>query len=433
MRIDKNNKNNTVILYLIICSILAGGSLRIGFVSLYHIVIMASLVRLIIKKHTRLFSLIAPNNPIVCFMLIWLARALISVIWAPDIRLALKYVYCIFLITALVILFTNLITPENKKHIVKFMVVLLSVLNLIGLWEITTGNHLMRDYLGTPSRLRLLANVPGGFFANPNDFATYLILIIPFSMTAISVGTRPVRYISAFNLAAAAVVIAGTQSRTQIILITVMYIVFLLILLKSAKRTAAGLIAAVLFIYNSSRFGSIVAGAFDSVQFSAVTNSFVSGGSMAARLNLLKNGAHILEDTLGFGCGAGCHRVIMSAYADAYYDTYGILVMHNFPAELFVDYGWVVGLIFAASILMTVIMLRHTAGHAEDRHIRRESVILILSVCVFVISTVSSSSIVQLTSLWTLTAYTAAFIKINGPAYSNKPNGLTELNGMNHE
>ena len=224
-----------------------------------------------------------------------------------------------------------------------------------------------------------------------------------------------IRLIAVFNLISSFVIICATQSRTQILLILAMYIFFFAVFRKKALLqffVIACVFSAVLYAAYP-QFNDLIDGALDSISGkSLVSNMNSSGGSLNTRINLLKNAALILFDTFGFGIGAGCHRVVMSDYSTEHFTTYGILVMHNFLGELFADYGVIIGVGFIVTVVFSVFQLVRIYKIEKNYNLRLLAAMLAFSLSVMIFCGMSSSSILQLTSVWMTFCFTSAFINL---------------------
>ena len=402
---------NNFCLYIMVITTMLGPLVYLGVASLYHFVYVA-LVLLVAYKgiNTRDYK-----TPIIMFLAVWLIESAVSVLWAPDKMLALQYVYYIFLILCSCILFHYFLFRENFEAFSHAMVLILLLCNLVAFWEVKTGNHLFPDYLSTPVRMRVLKYVPCAFFWNPNGLATYIIQIIPFSFVCINSPKRWVRIISWFNLIASFFSICAAQSRTQIILIIVMYLFFAII---SRKKTiikfgvfaiAVGML--LYFVYPD--FNKLIDDAMKSVTGDSIVSSLNGEGeSLNTRVNLMKNAGYILLDTFGFGIGAGCHRAVMAQYSALYFDTYGILVMHNLLGELLVDYGIVMAIAFLTTIVVSCRSLHRIYKSDAEENIRLFAVMLELSLALMIICGLSSSSLLQSTSMWFTFCFTSAFVNL---------------------
>lgn len=411
LRANANPTKSSIPLMILVIILLAGQLIYIGFASLYHfVVIWLSCVILLKKRFIRFGGM----TPTMSFFVLWCSEALLSVLWAPDKLLALQYTYYILLVLAVCGIFHNYINRQNIDKYVTFMIWVLFICNIISIWEVLTGNHIIKDYLSTPQRQRLLQYVPGTFYRNPNDFATLIIQMIPFSLSSAISCKGFVRILAIFNIAASFFSVLAAQSRTQIILLVAIYICSILFI---KKKKLLGILAfvtvSIAIIYSLyPPFSQLVKTGLTSIEYGEILSSTEEGASLGIRISLLKNAGLILLDTLGFGIGAGCHRVVMSEYSANYYSTNGVLVMHNLLGEIFVDYGIIIGIAFLFMIVLSTIYLIKIYRFVEDPKTKQLSFFLSLSLGMFVICGISSSSILQLTSLWITICFISSFIKV---------------------
>lgn len=397
-------------LLLIIVTSLIGGLIYLGVASLYHFVYF--FVAFVIVYGSGMEVKLPQNNPILQYMRIMLIEAAISILWAPDKALAGKYAYYVLLLFLLAFIFDNLINKRNLQYMDALMVFLLFALNLIGIWETVTNKHLLPDYLKGAGRARMLAYVPGGFFMNPNDFATYIIQILPFSLIASITEKSKLRLVAIVNIFLAAYVVFRTESRTQIILFLVLIAIYIAIAAKKGKSLMLISVIAigsfVILKFNPS-FTDWISQGLASISRDEIRKSSL-GGSLGTRIALLKNGVMILIHTMGFGVGAGCHRVVMKQYGARYFHTGNVVVMHNLLGEIFVDYGLFVGIFFLVTLVRTVKILYRISKVDPENKIAAS--MFIATLCTFVVCGIASSSIIQLTSIWTTFCYIGAFVRV---------------------
>ena len=411
-------KQNLFYLYLLVCATLVGGLIYIKFAALYHFVVVALLLVVLLRG----FSIKCQKTDIMIFFLLWMGEALISVLWAPDRTLALQYVYYIFLLVAICFLFNAFLTKQAIKPFCNFMILLLFVCNWIAFWEILTGNHLVKDYLTDFDRARILQYVPGLFFWNPNDFATYIIQIIPFSLAGVFNEHKWLRMIAIVNIVMSLITVFATQSRTQIILLVIIYFCFFAISkkIKLIKLAVGALILVGLLVLIFPELRGMLLEAWHSISRDEIASSATNGGSLETRFRLLGNGLFILWDTFGFGIGAGCHRAVMGEYAVQHYATDGVTVMHNLLGEIFVDYGIFIGIVFMVVIAKAIVRLYKISKNTAVYETKMLSLLLAISLGLLIICGMSSSSILQLSSLWVTVCFISAFMKVNDDGISQK-------------
>lgn len=419
---------------IVTVSVLASSLIYLKFFSLYHLLIAATLAWYLVRRSKNKFidaAILNQNfhdgktykfyDKISLFLLVWVLYALLTVLWSPNKTLSLQYVYYIFLIFGFVIICRCELTTRNKwENFVLFLVFLTLALNLIGIWEMQTGNHIVPNYLDSADRIRLLKYMPGGPFRNPNDFATCLAMLTPYSLLAFTVvNNKAIKLVCLVNMILVMVVISGTSSRANLIALVLLYTLFALSSVKKRKGMLISIIllgTALFLIINTYIYpiGEVISKSFSTIELDSLLNSADEAGtSTSIRINLMLNALLMVRDSFGFGVGAACHRVLMQMYSVAYYNTGATLVAHNLFIEILADYGI---LIFSASIVMFVSIfyrlnkIKKSTEYFDQRY--SASMLIIINI-IFLISSLSSSSIIQLTSLWINFGITSAFFNID--------------------
>lgn len=407
---NKEKDRSTLVFFLVAFTTAVGSLIYLGFASLYHLVVVFFLLLVLLNG--------IPFNQmqtiIIKFLMFWFLEAIISIIWAPDKGLALKYVYYIFLMLAICIIFHSYLNKNNVENYAYLMIFLLLISNIIAVWEMITGNHLIKEYLSTPERMRLLQYVPGVFYMNPNDFATFTILLLPFSLAYSSTQKKIISIAAQLNIFLTFVTAIATKSRTQIILIILFYIIYF-VFTKKTNLLKIIVIGGIVFLILSNiypDFKKIAEEAFNSISKDEIMLNAQEGSSLGNRIALLKNGFYILIDTLGFGIGAGCHRVVMLEYSTRYFYTKGGTVIHNLLGEIFVDYGIFIGIFFIVTVFSSVKSLFKIYRNNQNPNFRNLAFYLACSLSMFVLCGISSSSLLQLTSEWLTFCFISAFIQV---------------------
>lgn len=409
--IEERKKYSRIFLIMIVCTTLIGGSIRLGFASLYHFVLFGILFYLIAPQ---MRLVISRNNYILRFLLLFFLEALISVVWAPDKGMAFQYIYYVLLIFIMAYLIDRLCSFENLDFFIAFMVVLLFILNLIGIWESITNHHIVAGYL-SGGRARLFAYVPAGFFYNANDFSTYIVQIIPFSFVACLYGKGLIRKLSYLNLFLSVYVVFRTYARTHIILLMLLFLVFFFMTMKAKKviRLLCLIILGlgiVYYVYPSA--SDLILDGLSSISSQQIMMSSMEGGSLGTRIALLKNAGMICLDTFGFGIGAGCHRVVMKNYSAHYFNAGDTLVMHNLLGEILADYGILITVFFLYTLVKSIKSLLLIYKYSSNKKIQSLSIMFIATLCMFLICGISSSSIIPLASMWVTFCYIGVYIRI---------------------
>ena len=130
------------------------------------------------------------------FLTLWLVYAILSAAWAVSTVDVMRDV--IFLLMALSSVFFVIYYFSNGKDLKRLYYLWLAVLGgllLVGFWEHLTGQHLSASGFYGETRARFMS-MPTGVFHNPNDFATYLVLSIPFVFALIRYRSWPLSTVS---------------------------------------------------------------------------------------------------------------------------------------------------------------------------------------------------------------------------------------------
>lgn len=398
-------------LAVLIVATLMGSIVYLGVASLFHFVIFALLMLVVFRDG---FSVVCYDTPILIFLGAWFLVALVSNVWAPSKETSLRYTYYIFLILIMGYIVTALLKREILLKLICLMVVILLMLNLIAIWETITGLHLNPDYLVGSNRARVFEFVPATFFNNPNDFATYVIQILPFSFAGIYGKNKCIKIVSVANLPLSALSIFAAQARTQMIVLALTCIIFFLFALpkKNLLKLVVGIILAVVLLQHFfPEAKDLFQAGLDSMTQDELQYS-ASAGSLATRFALLKNALMILINTFGFGIGAGCHRTVMAEYSAHYFNTHGVTVMHNIVGEIFADYGLIIGVMFLVMIIRSFAKLIEIRREIENRQEKVLITMLASTLITFIIAGVSSSSLIQITSLWIVLCFISGILKI---------------------
>ena len=410
---SRNAYYSKICLILIVCSTLVGGTIKIGSISLYNFIL---LIILAFNLGHSLKWKINLKNPTLKFMIFFLLEAIVSILWAPDKTLALEYVRYILILFVLSYLIDLFIDNDNISFFISMMVVILFFLNLIGIWETVTNNHIVSNYLVGGSRYRVMAYVPGGFFYNPNDLATYIMQIIPFSFVSVIYGKKIIKILAMTNIFLSVYVIFKASARTQIILLGILLIVFFILAAKSRKIILVIVFCMIGLTIVYKLFPSmfeIVQEGLKDVSIEEIEMSAADGGSLGTRIRLFQNAIEMAISTFGFGVGAGCHRVLMSKYSLMYHNVGRITVMHNLVGELLADYGIFICVYFIYTLGKLCYKLLLISKNNIRDDIKLLAALFVVNVCMFVICTICSSSIIQLPSLWISMCFIGVLVRIN--------------------
>ncbi|MGM0843751.1 MAG: O-antigen ligase family protein [Bacillota bacterium] len=350
------------------------------------------------------------------FLVFWLLYALLSFSWVKNIVDAIKYSVVIG-IGIMVILLVVLLFKRFSNYILFYYtwLFMLVIVTAIGVWNHVTEQHLLTSaIINEPPHKQ---HIPTSVFKNQNDFASYLAISVFFL-------TASVKYIKNFVYRLSCIGLLGivlyiiyiTESRASIlaIIIGAFGLFFLWLSTRNKKRLiiAGSVVAALLFIVKFDTFYNIYNEATEFNPSVQVTDS----NSM--RRNLWLNSTNFIIDTYGVGVGSGNAEHYMEYYKD--YPTGGILNVHNWWLEIFVNFGAV---IFIGYVLLFVGLIYHIYRFSKVTESRFEKMIchaLLGGMITLAVASISPSSMSNLNYYWILLAFALGFVNWSRLKYSNK-------------
>ena len=348
------------------------------------------------------------------YFAIWLGYAFVSIMWAADQIAAIRNV--IFLFTGISIIFFLVYYMRDINHLHYLYWIWISifiVLIPVGLWEITTGNHLVVSNLIEEDR-PWVTFTPTTVFGNQNDYAAFIVLAIPMIITAIRYYSKLyIRVLGVFVLLCGLLLLIMTTSRScYLALFTglAFWFIFLLNLRKKLKTLALVTTICCLIIF---AFSSYIQDTFLLVQdqISSISNIIDQSddlGSDVVRLNLIKNALHFTTQSAGFGVGAGNAEYYMENHS--IFPTGGITNVHNWWAEILTNYGIFIFagyLIFYGSLLWNLWQVYRRIQTGTEKMICEALLIGLVS---FFMASISSSSIIAFPPQWIFFGFALAFL-----------------------
>ncbi|WP_235374561.1 O-antigen ligase family protein [Caldicellulosiruptor naganoensis] len=345
------------------------------------------------------------------FLISWTAYSLLSFLWAQDIKNALRdqvFLTANILVVLIFMYYSNYV----RWNVLENIILSSYIINIIvGYWEVVTDRHLWTSKIP----LYNLHRTPSTFFSNPNDFATYLVLYLPFILNFI-VRERvfTLRKIAALFAAIFSVpLLILTTSRANYIGFVLALIVYFFLIEKLEKREylkyslAIFLFLVILTGFRLdfglfSKIGQMISTQLSSLfDFSASTLS-----SNVRRVLLIVYGLSFLYDYLFFGVGSGNSRVLMEKVRQ-----YTVNVeLHNWFMDVLVCYGIIVFVFYIIWIFYIIYKLLQI--RVTKNELRLPAVSVIASIAAFGFSSVSSSKMIEMRIMWFLFAL-AVFIVSN--------------------
>ncbi len=351
-------------------------------------------------------------KPYLQFLGLWLVYAVVSLAWVASRGDSIRDIIFLFMgISAIFFVVYYFGNSKDLKRLYQLWLVILGGLLLVGFWEHLTGHHLSVSSFYGETRARFMF-MPTGVFHNPNDFATYLALSIPFVLALIRYGRSIfARFIGLGLLIGSAYLLLETSSRANYLAV-ILELVFLFTFLFKLRTKLKALILSALLILAlvialpdpPQRITGTIG-----EQIESITSPWsLNYGSTGVRINLVKNSMVFLVRTAGFGVGAGNAEYWMGHFG--VYNTRGITNPHNWWDEILVDYGI---FIFAGYILFYLGLISRLYVIHRRLDTGTEKMIceaLLVSLVGFFLASISSSSIMALKPQWFLLAFALAFL-----------------------
>ena len=346
------------------------------------------------------------------FLCFWLGYAVLSLAWAPSKSIAIRYLIFLFMGVSVIFFSTYYFsTKKNLQILYNLWLAVFGILILIGFWEHLTGQHLPVSGYYNETRTYIMFR-PTGIFHNPNDYATFLALSIPFAIVIIRYSYKKyIRFFGLCSILAAFYLIVAAGSRANIIAVLfelIFIFMFLLNLRRKFKLVITVAICVILlftFLPNPiQEFLSQTTGELNSV----VSQTGLRTGSVGIRMNLVRNGLLFLYSTIGCGVGAGNAEYYMANFAKYY--TAGIINPHNWWLEILIDYGI---LVFVGYIIFYIGIIQNLWKIYRKRQTIEEKMIceaLLVSLVGFFFASISSSSIMAFKPQWLLFAFALTYL-----------------------
>ena len=366
--------------------------------------------------HGKIILSLTCIKPYMTFFGFWLTYAIISLTWAASKGDAVRHIVFLFLGIALVFFGTYYFRSfHDLNKLFWIWLGAFCALTILGYWEHLTGNHLVVSaYYGEV--LPHFMNIPTGVFRNPNDYATFLSLSIPFSLSLTKYADTVLEKLTGIGLSLVAfylIVVTGSRANILAVLLVVSFLLLFLVNLKQKVRVAvivAVFLAIVLLLGLSNPVRDLTSKI--AAELSYLINHAIHGGSsVAIRANLVRNGLYFLLLTGGIGVGAGNAEYWIDKFSR--HETFGILNLHNWWLEILTNYGIIIFICYLAFYISIILKLWTACRKAVNPKERMISESLLLALIGFSVASISSSSIMAFNPHWMLIAFAIAFLNCN--------------------
>jgi len=338
------------------------------------------------------------------FLGFWLCYAFFSLTWAISKYDGIRNIIFLFGGISTIFFLVHYFRDLNQLKRLYFLWLLIyAALILVGIWEVTTGNHLKTSALSQETRPWLLF-VPTAVFTNQNDYAGYIVLTLPMLISFIRYYPKSTaRIVGIFLFIAGLWLLIETISKSCYIAFCLgmtFWVIFFLRLKKKIKLIAltasVSVIVLVAFPNQTRYFLDIV-----EIQVASLPNTiFSSEGNEAQgiRLRLIKNALYFYALSAGFGVGAGNVEYYMENFK--IYPVDDLTNVHNWWVEILTNYGL---FIFACYLIFYFGLLYELWKAYKKQSNRTEKMLcegLLVGLICFFISSVSSSSIIAFRPQW---------------------------------
>lgn len=391
----------------------------IAQVTIYRLLTLTVLpflfLKLLRKDRDITLSLQSYSTPLILTGIFWLIEGFLSVIWVID-RSAWIQTFGILLfgVSSLLAFYFFETSFDEWKRITTGIWIAMSVLVLLGIFEVLTGYYFFADVTkldkyGTFSQ-GVLNRIPITIFANQNDYATMLLAYSALSLGKFAETTHPFKKVMvSFFLLLTGGVILLTRSRLSILLYLVLFILILFIKVKKRPLTQKmkwSIVAlAVLFVLF----------VFFSPLRSKLLHLIYTGGLMpisgdTRRISLWRNGLLFLAQTFGIGVGAGNLEIWMQTRASLPVE--GVYNLHNWWLEILVDYGVLTFVFYVVSYGLLIYALIHMRRQLTgQKKSWADSFLAFLLIYIF--ASVTSSNNMMIEWHWVIFGLILAFIRLS--------------------
>lgn len=355
---------------------------------------------------------------VIRFFIVWLFASVVSYFWILDFE---KYFrYNVLLAISISFVFVIIFFVKDKlilKRVWKLLLITFGAALLVALIEKIFGVRLVGSaFFNAQINLPFVTS----FFHHPNDFSSYVSLLLPFlTLLPIYKGYSRYRWWVFVIVAITAFILTFTGSKINYIATIISLFLVLFILIKEhVKQFTAYLTIIVLALFSlfpalgpqievkalkffnesiNERSYSRIA---DGAKLDGAAREFTEGyGSVEIRKNLITNSYKIIkENPEAFFIGVGAGQV--EEYTAQFQNTEGVTNLHNWWLEVFVDHGIFIGLGYVILYLWLLREIYKNALKTKDNFLKYINYSLAVILVVFFLTSISPSSSVGYAPLW---------------------------------
>ncbi|MEZ0536159.1 O-antigen ligase family protein [Caldicellulosiruptoraceae bacterium PP1] len=351
------------------------------------------------------------NNVTTYFAIIWISYSLLSFIWVADIKNALRDQVFLTINLIVILIFMYFAKLLKPLIIYKIVAITYSISSFVGIIEIFTDKHLWISKIPQYG----LKHVPSAFFSNPNDFATYLVLFLPYIIYLFLLSKNNIsKYFYVFIIFLSIINIIFTESRANYFAVVIIFLLLPFIVNNNYKKeTIRFYFYFIMFIFLIVGF-KLDAGLINkfiemvTTQINSLFDFDVASMSSNVRRELLtKYGFSILIDYFLLGCGSGNSRVYMEKYKDITINT----DLHNWLLDILATYGIIIFVLYFIWYLYQIIRLYKISKRLNNDLSIGAGATLISLIC-FIFSSISSSKMIEMRVMWLVFALSNYIISL---------------------
>lgn len=404
-----------------LASTILGHSVGYSAIYLFHIALIPSIVKLLLKFNISNAWRSGIRFDIL-FLIVFLFWYIITLLWTPSFSDGVKYCIYIMLGISAVWVVVGICATEGRLaqaiKVLGFVTLLdigLALVEAMGIFRapFSPFSPQVVWFGRSPSDLsdfgelavEYVLRLPTAFHWNPNNLSAFMVLIVPFFLLHHKLAMRLI------GITAIPFVIYMAGSRVAMIAYGIALLLTVVLYANAWVKLATTIL---IITFGSIGLGRILGGLADSDDarvaevgnlLSLITtffeafesNSSFGPSSVQARANLIMNAWDAFVSTHGVGLGAAGS---MSAQITGTHFVGDLLSLHNFWLELFFEGGLVFGLLFVVWYTSMLIRLYRISKRDKSITLKYVSSSLVVALSAYIIGAIGSSSVVYALPMW---------------------------------
>ncbi len=419
------------LLLAVVGTAVVGSGVGYGKVWILHIAFLLFVFGyILVSLQSRISLLHKPRQIEILMLCVFLLWYFLSLAWSINIFYGLRYLFYISFGLSLTFLICSYATTwERYRKLYRIVGVFSIIALIVGMLEGFTSFRLptspyspYASMLGRQATnlsefdvdvVQIILGAPTSFWGNPNHFAVAAAMISPFFM----LNRRRIWGLLGFSSVVIVIIMTGSRG---------VFIAFCFgIVLRSIflKPTTLLALSGLLLVFatflptgldlaqrSDNRRVAEMAAVGDALFQYLAGDLEASSGSIGVRQELIRNGISALMDTNGLGVGSGGSQAVQEAAGGT---TLGVTSMHNFWVEVLVDGGFFGFGLFVIFYLTLSIRLFLVQARTCSKHIRFNARSLFISLGIFSIGCISTSSVIYFPPMWILFGLAISVIKLS--------------------